>query len=126
MKAQITPIEFFVNRIYINSDLNEYSDFIAKYNLTKKSRQREFCILRQIFVHAVATNTRMNWTDIGKLVNQNHATIIHSVNVINTHIKNKDKIYLSVLMCHKKDLDNLEHSRKKSRYFSRDDFFIHK
>lgn len=96
MNTQITPIEFFVNRIYSDSEMNTPNDFAEKYELKKQCREKDVLMLRQILVYHLHLNTKLTLNEIGKIVGQKHSNIIHSIKVVENYISANDKYWYFV------------------------------
>ena len=107
MNTQITPIEFFVNRIYIDSDINTPTDFVEKYNLRKKCREIDILMLRQVLVYHLHLNTTLTLNEIGKIVGQKHANIIHTIKVVENYIEAKDKFYVHTKKKYENEINGL-------------------
>ena len=52
-----------------------------------KTRKREYILVRQILMYLLLNNTGMSSSLIGKIFNKDHATVLHSANVITNEVE---------------------------------------
>ncbi len=64
--------------------------------LTTKSRQRDFCVPRQIIMYLAYRTTKLNLSNIGILFNRDHATVLHANKIVNNLI-DTDKYFSEVI-----------------------------
>jgi hypothetical protein len=66
---------------------------IAKYQLTNNSRNRSYVYKRYYIMYRL-NKCKMSLTDIGKLLNRHHASVIHGVKMHRRWSRMQDKVYL--------------------------------
>ena len=73
-----------MKRHYINKFINEYCELqnVDKNVLFSKSRNRDLVEMRMILAYFLRNRTELSWTEIGKIMNRNHASIIHYYNKV--------------------------------------------
>ena len=60
-------------------------------NNTKKLRNRELVVIRQLIFYFLRKYTKLSYAQIGKIYNKNHATVIYACSLITDLLKN-DKL----------------------------------
>jgi hypothetical protein len=65
---------------------------IAKYNLTTQNRQRKYVYKRYYCMYKMY-KCGLSLTYIGKLINRNHATVIHGIRMHRRWTRQKDAVY---------------------------------
>lgn len=81
--------------------ISTVNDYFIENNLFKgpinKSRRRDLVVFRQMIYYFARKHTTLSWKGIGKTTfNQDHATVMHGVNVINDLIS-VDKEYAKIV-----------------------------
>jgi hypothetical protein len=66
---------------------------IAKYQLTNNSRNRSYVYKRYYIMYRL-NKCKMSLTNIGKLLNRHHASVIHGVKMHRRWSRMQDKVYL--------------------------------
>lgn len=66
---------------------------IANYQLTNNSRNRAYVYKRYYIMYRL-NKCKMSLTDIGKLLNRHHATVIHGIRMHRRWTRMQDKVYL--------------------------------
>ena len=79
--------------------LEEIQTIIDKYELKQKSRYMHL-IYRRYYLYKVLKRDGMTLSQIGRLFNQTHATVINGITKHDTYSKYKDPLY----MLHTRDL----------------------
>ena len=77
-----------MNKHYINKFINEYCELhnVDKGVLFSKRRNRELVEMRMILALFLRNRTQLTWQAIGKIMNKNHASIIHYTTKIEQYI----------------------------------------
>jgi len=60
------------------------------YNLSSKSRAKRICYSRMIYFYFAREKTNESLSTIGKLVNRDHATVLHGIRKYHEYIKYDD------------------------------------
>ena len=71
-------------------------DLIERYDLSNKSRVREFTYKRQYLMHVMKSKTNRSLQYIGSMFNRDHATVIHSCNNVESLMDVKDKLFYDI------------------------------
>jgi hypothetical protein len=68
-----------MNKHYINKFIDEYCEIqnVDKGILFSKRRDRDLVERRMILAFFLRNRTKLTWSEIGKIMNRNHASIIH-------------------------------------------------
>lgn len=80
MKEEI--IEFYIKEIETELKVNL---------LDTKRKTDELVFARAVAYYIFKEGFGMSWTEIGRVFNKNHATIMHSINKLMPHVKSQDK-----------------------------------
>ena len=77
-----------MNRHYINKFINDYCELhnVDKNILFSKRRDRSLVERRMILAFFLRNRTELTWEAIGKIMNKNHASIIHYINKIEIYL----------------------------------------
>lgn len=78
----------------MNEDIKE---LIEEYQLQTRSRKRETVYKRYYLMHALFIRSNMTLTDIGKLFNRDHSSVIHAIKEHKRWFKNMDREYLRAI-----------------------------
>jgi chromosomal replication initiator protein len=70
---------------YVDNIIKEICKFysLSYEDITSKSRKREIVKARFIAIYLIRTETDYVLSQIGKLFNRDHSTILHSIKIIN-------------------------------------------
>lgn len=60
---------------------------IMPHDVFSNTRKREIVIARQLFCYVTMTHYTYTWVSIGKFLNRDHSTIIHSVKTYSDYIQ---------------------------------------
>jgi chromosomal replication initiation ATPase DnaA len=64
---------------------------IMPHDIFTPTRKREVVIARQLFCYVTMTHYHFTWVAVGKFLNRDHSTIIHSVKTYSDYIQMKYK-----------------------------------
>jgi hypothetical protein len=78
-----------------NVNLDIVIQFIKDKELDKKCRKREKAYMRHYLIYKLYSTNLYGWSEIGKIFNRNHATMIHSKK--QHEALKKDKLYLYMI-----------------------------
>lgn len=80
---------------------------VDKYELDKKSRKRELVFKRHYFNWFCYSNfmTKISLQKIGRLVNKDHASVLHSMKVVEDLLSTRDELFLDVIQELEMDLN---------------------
>jgi chromosomal replication initiation ATPase DnaA len=99
-------LEYFIDQLKVNSDMTPVDWFIDKYKLNTKNRKDEIVALRQYISLLIFKNKKdITATAIGKKLNQDHSTVLHSLKIARQMIDIKDPTLIMVLEKYKHDLN---------------------
>ena len=66
---------------------------ISESDMRSKTRRREVAVARQVFFYYARKNTGHSLKKIGEFIGGfDHATVLHSVNVVNNMLETKDRM----------------------------------
>lgn len=89
----MVKIKFMTNNeiaaIVFNEVKNEYG--VTAFQLYSKTRLLHIRESRQVFSQLMRKHTDMTLKEIGKLVNRDHATVMHSCKVVDADIESNQK-----------------------------------
>lgn len=97
----------------MNEDIKE---LIQEFKLDKKSRKRETVYKRYYLMNVIYMRSNMTLSDIGKLFNRDHSSVIHGIREHKRWWKQLDKEYLRAIH----PLPDLVHETRKlpaTQYF---------
>jgi hypothetical protein len=77
----------------MKEEIDFLKEQIAKYQLTNNSRNRSYVYKRYYIMYRL-NKCKMSLTDIGKLLNRHHASVIHGVKMHRRWSRMQDKVYL--------------------------------
>lgn len=68
-------------------------------DIVSKKRKREYVEARQILIYLTRKNSTITTTDIGKLLNIDHATVLYSEKIILNSIIGNKNLHVKVTLC---------------------------
>lgn len=74
-------------------ELNFLKSQIAKYQLATNSRNRSY-VYKRYYVMYRLNKCKVSLTQIGKMLNRHHATVIHGIRMHRRWTRMQDKVYL--------------------------------
>ena len=77
----------------MKEEIDFLKEQIAKYQLTNNSRNRAYVYKRYYIMYRL-NKCKMSLTDIGKLLNRHHASVIHGIKMHRRWTRMQDKVYL--------------------------------
>ena len=77
----------------MKEEIDFLKEQIAKYQLTNNSRNRSYVYKRYYIMYRL-NKCKMSLTDIGKLLNRHHASVIHGIKMHRRWSRMQDKVYL--------------------------------
>lgn len=105
------------NRLTPQKLINNFCEKVnVPYHLLQgKSRKREIVAPRQILMRLIKLNFGLNLHEIGRMMNKNHATVIHSINVIENlcDTDQEFKLRYNAIADHLTKINNLKSSLKR-------------
>jgi chromosomal replication initiator protein len=103
----MNEFEYMICRIEENFEIYNPKDFIKKHKLATKSRVRDYVILRQELMFRIRNRTKLSLTDIGKLFNRDHATVISGIKQVKNMRTYNDSIYNDIVDKYQSELKQL-------------------
>jgi len=106
----LEALEFLKAKKEKQNNLKEIINIIYELDLMKPTRARRHVDARSIF-SKIMFDEGHGYTDIGKILNKNHATIIHNVRSANWLVENVGdfkKKYLEILKVYNSDIKILD------------------
>lgn len=100
----MTPIAHFVENLEVNNNFATVDWFIRKHNLNQKDRRIEIKTLRQYIMYLLRKNQNLSFENIGKKFGKHHATVMHSVNVIENYLDQSDMFLSRLIDKYKHDI----------------------
>lgn len=88
---------------------------VSQADILSRSRYRQICVAKQLYAHFLRVKFKLKLRDISGLIKCHHATVIHSLNVIDNMIwiKDVDTLrYINDIDACLKALDGLNFVRK--------------
>ena len=65
---------------------------VKKEDILSRCRKREFVTPRQIITYIMRMRYNMSATEIGRKLNRDHATALHSTNLVEAYLENGDRL----------------------------------
>jgi len=113
MKNQVdTHIESFVERLQIINEMMPIHEYIRKYRLNSKTRERNVTVHRQYLmwkIHRKTSFAKVSLTHIGKLFNRDHATVIHALKCVNAMRETNDRFLKEVITVYGDEINGLDY-----------------
>ena len=109
----MTEIEFFVNQNMIDSGLNSPENFISKHDLKSHLRNTDLVLLRYEIMYRLVENRHLSLltlTQIGKMFDKNHSTVIHAHKEVIKLREIKDSLYLKMLEKYEEEINTIKFS----------------
>ena len=89
----MNEIATFVERLQLESGLMSVQEYINKFRLASKNRERYVCTHRQYLMYIIRIKTYLSGvslSQIGRMFNRDHATVIHAIKCINSMKETND------------------------------------
>lgn len=86
----MTQLEYFINRIIVNSEIQTFEDFIERHNLREKNRKPDVVLLRQYVAYKIrrSKSNQYTLTEIAQMLGlKDHSIIIHAIKAIENDLK---------------------------------------
>lgn len=73
--------------LIMQKKLLQKSTTLFNVNIESKTRQRNIADLRMIAIYLIRKNTKLSSAEIGKIIDKDHATILHACKEVQNQIK---------------------------------------
>ena len=92
-------------------ELKFLKEQITKYQLATNSRNRSY-VYKRYYVMYRLNKCKLSLSEIGRLMNRHHATVIHGIRMHRRWTRMKDKVYLHEIDALVQSSDNLDYEDK--------------
>jgi len=93
------------------TELKFLKEQITKYQLATNSRNRSYVYKRYYIMYRL-NKCNLSLSEIGRLMNRHHATVIHGIRMHRRWTRMKDKVYLHEIDALIQSSDNLDYEDK--------------
>jgi IS30 family transposase len=93
------------------TELKFLKEQITKYQLATNSRNRSY-VYKRYYVMYRLNKCKLSLSEIGRLMNRHHATVIHGIRMHRRWTRMKDKVYLHEIDALVQSSDNLDYEDK--------------
>ena len=93
------------------TELKFLKEQITKYQLATNSRNRSY-VYKRYYVMYRLNKCKLSLSEIGRLMNRHHATVIHGIRMHRRWTRMKDKVYLHEIDPLIQSSDNLDYEDK--------------
>ncbi len=93
------------------TELKFLKEQITKYQLATNSRNRSY-VYKRYYVMYRLNKCKLSLSEIGRLMNRHHATVIHGIRMHRRWTRMKDKVYLHEIDALIQSSDNLDYEDK--------------
>lgn len=119
-----------MDHIYYNRKVEKYREIVERHTqvkLNKLTREFDYVFARACYYYLCRNFGEMSFSKIGKSVNKNHATVMHSLKELPYIIKHdlvRSKIYNKIILEAEKDYIETKNGKSIERLVTDHNFYV--